>query len=220
MSAREYLIIGLGRFGSSLALKLDELNYDILAVDSDPKVVQELSPRLPQVITADCTALETLSALGPEAFSTVVVCVGADFESSILITNALKHDFGVKHLIAKAVSFRQRDVLLRVGADQVVLPEHESGVRLALALTSEGVIVDRLELDAGVSVSSMACPASLIGRSARQVDLRSKHNVNLLMIKGARRIPHPSPDEIFQSGDVLVVMGPDDDVNRLAQDGR
>lgn len=216
---KEYLIIGLGRFGSSLAIKLDEMGHDVLATDSDPKVTQNLSARLPQVVTADATTREALKALGAEAFDTAVVCIGTDFESSVLVTNTLKHEFGVKRLIAKAISSRQRDVLLRVGADHVVLPEHESGVRLAVELTSGAGVVERLELEDGLSVSSLACPAHLHGRSPRQANLRAKYGVTLLMIKGGRHIQHPSPDEALQAGDILVVMGPDDAIARLAEGG-
>lgn len=216
---KEYLIIGLGRFGSSLAVKLDELGFDVLATDSDPKVVQGLSARLPQVVTADATSVESLRALGAEAFGTAVVCIGTDFESSVLVTNTLKHEFKIQRLIAKAISSRQREVLLRVGADQVVLPEHESGVRLAVDLTSHSAILQRLELEAGLSVSSLNCPAGLIGRTAREVDLRAKFGVNLLLIKGARQVSHPSPDEVLREGDVIVVMGSDVAIEALASLG-
>lgn len=216
---KEYLIIGLGRFGSSLAVKLDEMGYEVLATDSDPKVTQHLSTRLPQVVTADATTRDALKALGAEAFHTAVVCIGTDFESSVLVTTTLKHEFHVKRLIAKAVSSRQRDVLLRVGADHVILPEHESGVRLAVELTSGAGVVERLELDEGLSVSSLVCPTVLHGRSPRQADLRAKFGVTLLMIKGVRHIQHPDPDEVLQAGDILVVMGPDDAIARLAESG-
>lgn len=216
---KEYLIIGLGRFGSSLAVKLDELGFDVLAADSDPKVTQGLSARLPQVVTADATSIESLKALGAEAFGTAVVCIGTDFEANVLVTNTLKHEFKIKRLIAKAISSRQREVLLRVGADQVVLPEHESGVRLAVDLTSHSAVLERLELEAGLSVSSLTCPPGLLGKSARESDLRARFGVNLLMIKGARQLPHPSPDEVLQEGDVIVVMGSDKAIEALANLG-
>ncbi len=215
---KEYLIIGLGRFGSSLAVKLDELGFDVLATDSDPKVVQSLSSRLAQVVVADSTVKESLDALGVEAFDTAVVCIGTDFESSVLIASTLKHDYRVKRVIAKATTFRQRDVLLRVGADHVILPEHESGVRLAIDLTSNSSVLERLELEEGISVSSLPCPASLVGKSPREADLRVKHGVTLLMIKGGRRVVHPNPDEVLGEGDLLVVMGPDEAIAQLARD--
>lgn len=215
--AKEYLIVGLGRFGSSLAVKLDELGHDVLATDSNPKVTQTLSARLPHVVTADATTRESLEALGAEAFDTAVVCIGTDFESNVLITNMLKHEFKVQRLIAKALSSRQRDVLLRVGADHVVLPEHESGVRLAVELTSSASVVERLELGDGLSVSGLACPRFLHGLSPRQADLRARFGVNLLMIKGQRHVPHPGPDEILEAGDILVVMGPDEAIARLVK---
>lgn len=215
--AQEYLIIGLGRFGSSLAIKLDELGYDVLATDSDSSVTQNYANRLRQVVTTDCTSRESLVALGAEAFPIAVVCIGTDFESSVLIISTLKHDFKVKRVIAKATSLRQRDVLLRVGADRVILPEHESGVRLAIELTTNSSVVERLDLEDGYSVSSLPCPDFLRGKSPLEAQLRNKHGVTLLMIKGERHIPHPRPDEVLKEGDILVVMGPDDAITQLAE---
>lgn len=214
---KEFLIVGLGRFGSSLATKLAELGHDVLATDSDPKVTQAMSSKLSQVVTADATSLDALQALGAEAFETAVVCIGTDFESSVLITNTLKHQVKIRHLIAKAISSRQRDVLLRVGADQVVLPEHESGIRLAVELTTSASVVERLELEQGLSVSSLPCPEFLLGQSAKGAELRSRYGVNLLMIKGQRRVAHPGPDEVFEAGDILVLMGPDQAIANLAE---
>jgi trk system potassium uptake protein TrkA len=215
---REYLVIGLGRFGSSLATKLEELGCQVLATDIDPKLTQELSSKLSQVVTADSTSLESLTALGAEAFPTAIVCIGLDFEANVLITSALKHNFGVPTVIAKALTFRQRDVLLRVGADRVVLPEHDSGVKLAYQLDSSLAAAQRLEIEPGLSVSVLRCPKALQAKKVSELDLESKYGVSLMSVKAERRLLHLDPDEIVAAESILVLLGPDGGIARLVYD--
>jgi len=211
----EFLVIGLGRFGSSLAMRLTELGHTVVAVDSDARVTQELANSLPNLVTADATDEPTLAALGVEEFTTAIVAIGDDFESSVLVTASLKQR-GVPRVVAKAMNSRQRAVLLRIGADQVALPEHEAGVRMANVLATGAALVDRMELGAGVSVSELRCPAALVGRSLGESNLRARYGVTVLAIRGARLVTHPTAAEVLQSEDLLIVLGSDQDVGRLA----
>jgi trk system potassium uptake protein TrkA len=127
---REYAVIGLGRFGSSLALRLIELGHSVLGIDRDREIVQRLADDLTQTAVLDASDEVALQDVGITAFDAVIVAIGADFESNLMATTALK-GLAVPLVIAKALSDRQRTILLRVGADRVILPEIEAGQRLA-----------------------------------------------------------------------------------------
>ncbi|MBT9586538.1 TrkA family potassium uptake protein [bacterium] len=204
----------MGRFGQSLAQKLLELGHTVLAVDSDAHLVQELSDQIPDIVVLNATEESALREVGAEYFGTAVVAIGDDFESNILVTALLK-DLGIPQVWCKALSHRQRQILIKVGADKVVLPEHEAGIRLATELSNAGRVLERLELQAGVSVSEVACPAGLLGRSLAQLDLRRALGLTVVAIKGGRSLSLPAPDEVLLGGDRLVVIGNDCDVAKL-----
>lgn len=215
MAARgEFLIVGMGRFGQSLALRLLEFGHTVLAIDNDARLVQELSSQIPDIVTLNATEESALREVGAEYFGTAVVAIGDDFESNILVTALLK-DLGIPQVWCKALSHRQRQILIKVGADQVILPEHEAGIRLATELSRAARGLERLELQAGISVSEVACPVALCGRSLAQLDMRRALGLTVVAIKGARCLSLPTPDEVLLSGDRLVVIGNDSDVARL-----
>jgi trk system potassium uptake protein TrkA len=142
-SSQEYAVIGLGQFGISVAQNLVRLGHTVLAIDRDRDLVQDWADELTQTVALDATDETALRAVGLDAFDTVVVAIGADFESSVMITMLLK-ELGVRRVVCKALSQRQRAVLERVGADQVVQPEYEAGLRLAQRLSAPDLI-DRLD---------------------------------------------------------------------------
>ena len=214
MKPRDFLVIGLGRFGVSLALKLQDLGHSVVAADRDSESVQEWSSLLPDTVCLDSTDENALREIGVEAFSTAVVAIGDDFESSVLTTSLLK-DLGVKHVVCKALTDRQKQILIKVGADTVVQPEVEAGQRLATEIASRGRILERMVLEPGLSVSEVKCPASLVGLSLAQSDLRRKHGLNVVALRGARTKALPGPDVVFEEGDWLVVMGRDQDIAAL-----
>ncbi|MEW6279489.1 MAG: TrkA family potassium uptake protein [Candidatus Eremiobacterota bacterium] len=210
----EFVVIGLGRFGSSLALKLTQMGHSVVAIDHDKKLVQELSVSLPGAVALDATDESALREIGIEYFDTAVVAIGDEFENNILITSLLK-EIGIKHVVAKALTVRQQKILLRVGADQVVLPEHEAGLRLAMELGSPARILDRLELEPGISVSEVPCPPQLCGRSLGDLELRGNLGLTVVALKGQRTVHMPGAEVSLEAGDNLVVVGTDQDVARL-----
>jgi trk system potassium uptake protein TrkA len=215
MAARgEFLIIGMGRFGQSLALKLLEFGHTVLAVDSNPHLVQELSDQIPDIVALNATEESALREIGAEYFGTAVVAIGDDFESNILVTALLK-DVGIPRVWCKALSRRQQEILAKVGADRVILPEHDAGFRVAAELSGTGRVLERLELQQGMSVSEVACPPAMLGRSLAQLDLRRSLGLMVVAIKGGRNLALPTPDEVLQAGDQLVVIGNDSDVAKL-----
>jgi len=212
-SAQDYAVIGLGRFGSSLALKLVELGHSVLAIDRDRELVQQLSDDITQTVALDATDEGALRAIGIEEFDTAIVAIGNDFESNLLITVLLK-EIGLPTVICKALNERQKSILLRVGANQVVLPEHEAGIRLARQL-SMPLVAGRFELEPGISISEVRCPEPLVGHSLGELDLPGQFGISVLVIKGARLRSAPADDEVLNAGDILVVMGPDAGIAKL-----
>lgn len=212
----EFAVIGLGRFGSSLALTLAGRGYTVVGIDRDRALVQEFADELTQTVALDATDENALRAIDIASFDTVVVAIGADFESNLMATVALK-SLGVRHIVCKALSERQQAILLKVGADRVVLPEYEAGQRLAYSLTMP-LLLDQLVLDANHAITELRTPGSFVGRSLRQVDLRGRFAITLLAIKRQEEfLISPSADVIMQEEDLLVVIGSNANLDRLTR---
>jgi trk system potassium uptake protein TrkA len=202
----EFAVIGLGRFGRSVALTLVELGHSVLGVDREEARVQAVSRQLTHAVQADATDEETLNALGVRNFDAVVVGIGANIEASVLVTLMLKQ-LGVPRVVAKASSELHGRVLERVGADRVVFPEREMGVRIARRLVAPGVL-DLIELTPDVSVEELTAAGKIAGRTLRELDLRAKYGVTVLAIRRGEDVEvSPRPDVRIQQGDVLVVIG-------------
>ncbi len=212
-TTQDYLVIGLGRFGTSVALKLTELGYSVLAIDQDRRIVQDLADELTQVVSLDATDEDAMQTVGVEAFDTAIVAIGADFESNLLITSLLK-ELGVKRVVCKALNKRQKTILEKVGADEVVLPEYEAGVRVARQLASE-TLIDSLELEPGVSVSELRCTRHLAGHTLRELKLPERFGVTVLMIRGDHMHPAPNGNDRIAQSDRLLVIGPDKGISDL-----
>jgi trk system potassium uptake protein TrkA len=212
--SREFIVIGLGRFGRSLAKSLVEHKHDVLAIDSDYNLVQMLSTDLPHVLQIDATNIDALREIGAEHFDTAVVCIGEDFESNLLATVHL-HQLGVRRVIAKARTRTQRDILLQIGADEVILPEHEAGCRLAQRLSSHG-FVDYLQLGPEMGVVEMLAPEHLHGQTLADADLRREYGLTVLAIRHDGQFAFNLPAETrVQEGDELLVVGNITEAERL-----
>lgn len=202
----EFAVVGLGRFGTSLALALMENGHSVLGIDVDPVIVQQISSDITAAVSCDATDEKALREVNITAFDTVVVAIGVDFESNLLVTAALKN-LGVHHVICKAVTSRQRDILLQVGADRVVLPEHDAGRRLAEELIAPAVI-ERVHLGPDFSVAEVRLPMSLAAKSLAQLNLRQRLGITVLVIKrGEHLIVSPSADTMLLEEDLLVILG-------------
>ena len=212
--SNEFIVVGLGRFGTSLAMTLDAFDHDVLAIDSDIKRVQQLSNVLPHVIQLDATNIDALREVGAEAFDTGVVCIGTDFEANILATVNLRR-LGVRRVVSKATTVTQQDILERVGADETVLPEHEAGVRLARRLAAVD-FVDFMELTDDMGVVETVVADRFVGKSLIQADIRRRYGLNIVAIRrGDQVIVSPGPDEVLRKDDVLVVLGKTADCEKL-----
>lgn len=206
--SQEFAVIGLGRFGSAVALNLIERGYTVLGIDRDPTIVQNLADRITQIVALDSTNEDALRAVDITSFETVVVAIGTHFENNLMTTVTLK-GMGVNRVVCKAVSERQQQILLRVGADEVVLPEHEAGARLAWRL-AEPRVLDHLDLGSGFSVAELRVPSWLVGQSLMLSGLRKRYGINVLAVKrGAQMIVAPSSDLVLARDDMILVIGAD-----------
>jgi trk system potassium uptake protein len=212
------VVIGLGRFGSALALELTTLGTEVLGIDSDAKVVQSLAGQLPHVVTADTTDIESLRQLGVAEFHRAVVAIGTDIQASILTTSLLV-ELGLPDIWAKAISRQHGNILHRVGAHHVVLPEHEMGERVAHLLT--GRMLDYIEVDEDFAMVKTKPPRDIVGMPLRESGLRRKYGVTIVAVKPEAHGQHATfsyatPDTVLMYGDVILVVGKIKDVERFA----
>lgn len=211
---KQFAVIGLGRFGSSLARALAESGNDVLAVDMLEERIRPLANVLTHVVQADATDEEVLRSLGIRNFDCCIVTISSNLQSSILVTLMVK-ELGVPLVVAKARDDQHGKVLERIGADRIVFPERDMGVRLAHNLIA-GNILDHIELSPDNSIAEIIARDKLVGKNLRQLDLRSRFGLNVLAIKHGNRISiTPRAEDIIADGDILVVIGPNDGIRRL-----
>lgn len=212
----EYAVIGLGRFGSGVALTLEESNHYVLGIDSDRDVVQRLSDRLTHVAALDATDEKALRAVDIASFDTVIVAIGDDFEANLLATVALK-SLGVRQVISKAPTRRQMQILQKVGADRVIQPEYEAGRRLAEELRTPAIL-EKVVLGPAHALAEVVTPPALVHQSLAQIDLRQKYGVTVLLVKRGDDVEvSPPADFILQPDDLLVVLGSNECITDFCQ---
>lgn len=211
---QSFAVLGLGSFGQSVAKTLYSLGHEVLAIDGNEEIVQTISDSVTHAIEGDCRDENVLRAVGIRNFDIVVVAIGQDLEASILITTMLK-ELGVSYVVAKAHSLMHSRILKKVGADKVVFPELDMGVRVANTLSNVNV-VDQLSLSDGYSIVEINCPESWVGKSMIELDIRARYGINILAVRAGDDIDvSPDPHRIFSKEDVVVVIGADDDMNGI-----
>lgn len=212
----EFAVIGLGRFGASLALTLMQNGYSVLGIDRDPEIVQRLADSITQTVALDASDEAALRAVGIQSFETVIVAIGTNFEANLLATVALKA-LGIPNVICKALTERQRDILLKVGANRVILPEYEAGRRLAEELTVPGML-DHIMLGKEHCVTEMQAPAAMVGRTLLETELHSRYGLTVLAVKrGDRLTVMPPAHFVFASEDLLIVIGSTEDLHEFSE---
>ena len=203
---KSYVVLGMGRFGTEVARRLAELGCEVLAIDNNQELIQPLSDTVTQAVVADARDKEVLRALGVKDFDCAVVAIGGNLANSVLATMNLK-ELGIKHIVCKAHDETHRQVLLKLGADQVVIPEHENAQRLARSLASFNVL-DYIELSDDYGIIDLPAPKSWVGKSLRELNVRAKLGVNILAVKQGGKINvSPAADYAISTGDVMVVLG-------------
>lgn len=211
---KEFVVIGLGRFGGSIVKELNALGVDVMAIDNNEARVNEYADIATHAVIADTTDETVLKSLGIRNFDHVIVAIGDNIQASILTTLILK-DLGVKKVTAKALNDYHAKVLNKIGADTVVHPERDMGRRIAHNLASASVL-DYLELSDQHSIMEIRAGASLQGNSILELDIRANYGLNIIAVKRGKEIlVSPDPAEIIQRGDILIMIGHDRDLNRF-----
>ena len=202
---KSVLIIGAGQFGTHVAKVMNDLRCEIMAVDIDESSVNAILPFVTNAQIGDGTNKDFLQSLGVRNYDVCIVSIGDNFQSSLEITALLK-ELGASSVISRASNDVQEKFLLRNGADEVVYPEKQSARRLAIKLSSDAIL-DFIELDSDHSIYEMAMPRDWIGKSLVQLDVRRKHNVNIISLKRNGKLILPGADTVMSDGDVLYVIG-------------
>lgn len=211
-SEKEFAVLGLGHFGSSLARRLEAMGHTVLGVDSDMARVQAIADDITSAVALDVTNEDALQEVDIASFGTAIIAMGDDFESSALIATYLK-GLGIACVICLAETGRHRDILLRIGADQVLLSDEDSGVRLAETLAAPNML-ERVLLDADHSLTELKAPGSLV---TQPVSSLARYDVSVLLIqRQGRLIPCPSSETRLELGDTLFVVGQRNQLLELA----
>jgi len=214
MSKKQFIVIGLGRFGTSVAETLYALGNDVLAVDIDEEAVQNIAEKVTHAVQVDANDENSLRALGVSNFDVAIISIGSDIQANILSTLLVK-EMNVKHIITKANNALHAKVLYKIGANRVIFPERDMGIRVAHNLCSSNIL-DYIELSPDFSIAEIVTPKEWEGHSLKELDLRVRYSVNVVAIKRDDNIEvSPAADEVIQEGDIIVAIGGTSELNSI-----
>ncbi len=210
-------VIGLGRFGFSVALNIEKRGFPVLGIDNDREIIEKVKDKLSHVILCDATDELALEEAGIKNCDTVIVAIGDNKEHSILSTMIVK-SMGIRYVVAKAVDELHGKILEKIGADLVVYPEKERGETLAIQLTSTSLL-DFIEISPEYNLEEARVPKEFIGKTLRELDLGNKYKIIILGIKrGENFIVAPSSEEIFRQDDIIVFIGRVKDITKFTEE--
>ncbi len=211
---KNFVVIGLGRFGKAVAVELCELGNQVLAMDTDRDLVQDVSDQVTHAVAGDARDPAVLKALGIADYDCAVVAVGNDVGSSALVTMRLK-EAGVPKVVCKAQSHVHQRLLEKIGADRVVFPEHEMGIKVAQGLARSNVL-NFIELSQDYGIVEVDLPAGWAQKTIRELDVRAKFGVNVIAVRRGQDINvAPGAEWVLAAGDKLIVLGRDSDISAL-----
>jgi len=211
---KQFVIIGLGRFGFSIAKTLAKHGHDVLAIDNDEKKINEISDYVTHAVQADATDEKTLETLGISNFDAAVVSIGGNLHTNILTTLILK-ELGVSYVIVKAQDNLHGKVLIKTGADRVVNPEKDMGARLAKNILSTNVL-DFFEFSSDHSIAEIRTLPFMVGKTLKELEFRKKYNLNVMAIKRNQELRmSPGGNDRILEGDTLIVMGSNESLNQI-----
>ena len=217
MKKKQYAVIGMGTFGTTLAMTLVAHGQEVLGIDLKHQKVQELSDVLDHVVQADARDPKALKALGITNFDAVIISIGDRISDSIFLTLTLK-EMGVENIIVTTNDEQQGKVLAKVGATKIVYPVRDMGERLALSLLNTR-LTDYMELAPGYMLVEVSVPTNFIGESLAGLNLRAKYHVNVIVIKRQDTIMiNPDPHSYFQDGDSVVLLGDSKNIQQCVEE--
>ena len=215
---KQFIVLGLGRFGSAVATTLVELGHEVLGVDNDEERVDDLKDKITQAVQADITEEKVLKELGVKNFDAAIVSIATDLEASILVTMMLK-EMGLKYIIAKAQNNLHAKVLKKIGVDKVVFPERDMGARIAQRLITPN-IKDYIELEPDYNVIEIKALPEFADKTLSELDLRNKYGINVLAIKRDNSVNiSPRAKDQIKKDDFLIVIGETKKITELAGKG-
>ncbi|MDE6922117.1 MAG: TrkA family potassium uptake protein [Oscillospiraceae bacterium] len=215
--ASTFLVIGLGRFGSNLALRLMASGNEVMALDSDEERVNRIAPHVTQAKIGDCMDEEVLRSLDPPSFDFCFVCISENFQSSLETTSLLK-ELGAPMVIAKAERDLHARLLLKIGADEVVFPERDMAQRTAMRFSVNGAL-EYVELAPGYAIMELDVPDHWAGRTILDLDIRKKWSVNVIGRKEDGAIRPIGPTFLFAADTHILVAGRPEDITRMVKEG-
>ena len=210
---KQIAVLGLSRFGASVARSLTAMGVEVLGVDNDPERVADLAHDITHVVQADILDNDALDSLGLRNFDVVVLSV-KDVEISCLATIALK-DHGAAHVVAQATGESHAKILERIGADKVIMPEKDMGIRLARSLAGNNIL-DYMELSSRHSLVEIEALDEWVGHTLKESNIRSRYGINVVAIRSGKSLQvSPRSDDLIHDGDIMVVIGENNDLERL-----
>jgi trk system potassium uptake protein len=214
MAGQQVMVVGLGRFGSAVARELEKLGHQVLAIDRSEQRVNDIASDVTHALQLDAADEDALRGAGAGDFNTAIVAISSDAEPSIFATMVLKR-LEVRTVIAKAGSILHGEILSRVGADRVVFPEREAGLRLAHSFNVPNVI-DYLDVAPSFGIEKIRPPESFIGRSLGELDLKGRVGLTPIALRRGNQVfVNPARDERVAEGDELILIGRDDKLEQL-----
>ena len=211
---KSYIVIGLGRFGQTLARQLCSLGAEVLAMDIHNDLVQQVADEVTHAVVGDAQDKDVLRALGVRDFDCAIVAIGTNLASSVLTVMNLQ-ELGVPYIICKAHDETHRRVLEKLGVDRVVIPEQENAARLARSLNSHNVL-DYIELSEDYGILEIPAPKNWIGKTLKELHIRAKLGVNIIAVESGKTTNvSPSADYRILEGDIMVVLGDNDSLEAV-----
>ena len=211
---KQYLVIGCGRFGSSVAKKMCQLGNDVIVIDKDEDSINNIAELVTHTAIVDVTEERDLKSIGLGNFDVVIVAISSDVRASIMATVMAK-EMGVPKVVCKAKDELQAKVLYKIGADKVVFPERDMGIRLAYNLASENIL-DQINLDPEYSIMEIVTPQNWVGKTIIELNLRAKYDITVLAVKTQSGLKvMPSPNYKMQEKNILIIIGNTDKISDI-----
>lgn len=216
--SKQVAVIGLGRFGTNLAIILHDAGYQVLAIDKGADLVETISSQVTHAVRANSTSETALRKLGIGSFDVAVVTIGASIQDSVMTTILLKK-LGVRYIVARADNELHRDILESIGVHKIIFPEKDMAIKTGPILTMRDV-TDYIPLGNGSGIIKIKAPRSFIGKTLEHIGLSSasKSGIVVLMIqRGKEVIPNPAPQEVISLIDILILVGNNNDIEKLLE---